>query len=96
MQIGYCIFALSHCYISTLSHLHISTLFLPVETHKVDTYQHERNAEPLAHIQAHAVLKGYLILLQEFDEEAESENLRQAETEVKAARVGLGDDLSLA
>ena len=65
-------------------------LFLPVEIHAIHPDDDERDAEPLAHVQRHALLKGHLVRLQEFHEEAEDEYLRQAQSEVEAAAMGVG------
>ena len=54
---------------------------LSVEEHEVHAYNHERNAEPLSHIQWHAILEIYLVLFQEFHEEAEYEYLCETEAE---------------
>ena len=62
--------------------------FLPiVEEHEVQPYEHEGDAEPLPHVECHALLEVHLVLLQELDEEAEGEYLRQAQAEVEASVV---------
>ena len=58
---------------------------LSVEAHKVYSDNDERDAEPLPHVQRHAIFKVHLVLFQELDEEAEDEYLRQAEAEEEAA-----------
>lgn len=59
-----------------------------IEKHAIDADDDERYAEPLSHVQRHAVLEGYLVFLQELDEETEYEYLRQAKAEEEAAGVG--------
>ena len=54
---------------------------LSVEEHEIHSYDNKRNTEPLSHIQRHAILEIYLVLFQEFYEEAEYENFCQAESE---------------
>ena len=72
-----------------------SALFLPsVEAHEVEADEDEGHAEPLPHVQRHAVLEVHLVLLEELDEEAENEDFRQAEAEEEAAVIGRGDGSS--
>ena len=60
-------------------------LSLPVEEHAIYPDGYERDAEPLSHVQRHALLEGYLVGLEEFDEEAEKEYLRLVQPEVKSS-----------
>ena len=77
--------------LSVLTHLHVLFCFLlSVETHEIYSDNHKRDTEPLAHVQRHAVFKVHLVFFQELDEEAESENLRQAESEEETAVIGQG------
>ena len=63
--------------------------FLSVETHKIHPDNDKWDAEPLAHVQRHAVFKSSPgFSFQELDEEAEDEYLRQAEAEEEAAMIG--------
>ena len=68
------------------------TLYFPlsVETHKIHPDNDKWDAEPLAHVQRHAVFKVHLVFFQELDEETEGENLRQAESEEETAVIGQG------
>lgn len=59
-----------------------------IEEHEVNADDDKRYAEPLSHVQPHAVFEGYLILLQEFDEETEDKYFRQAKAEEEAAGIG--------
>ena len=54
---------------------------LSVEEHEIHSYDYKWNTEPLSHIQWHAILEIYLILFQEFYEEAEYKNFCQTESE---------------
>ena len=62
-------------------------LLAAVDEHEIEADEDERDAEPLAHVEGHAILEADLILLEELDEEAEGENLRQAEAEEEALTV---------
>ena len=55
--------------------------FSLVEEHKVETNKDKGDAEPLSHVEGHALLEAHLVLLEELYEEAEGEDLRQAEAE---------------
>ena len=63
---------------------------LSVETHEIHPDNDKWDAEPLAHVQRHAVFKVHLVFFQELDEETEGENLRQAESEEETAVIGQG------
>ena len=62
--------------------------FLSVETHKIHPDNDKWDAEPLAHVQRHAVFKVHLVFFQELDEETEEEDFRQAEAEEETAVIG--------
>ena len=65
--------------------LRLCRLFaLPVEEHEVQPDKHERNTEPLPHVERHRAFEVHLVFFQEFDEEAEDEYLRQTEAEEEA------------
>lgn len=71
-------------------------LLAAVDEHEIEADEDERDAEPLAHVEGHAIFEADLILLEELDEEAEGENLRQAEAEEEAltiARTEVGEEL---
>ena len=70
-------------YFDTSSFILFLCFLLSVEEHEVHAYNHERNAEPLSHIQWHAILEIYLVLFQEFHEEAEHEYLCETEAKKK-------------
>ena len=53
--------------------------------HTIDTKDDEGNRKYLSHIDRQRGLEGFLNLLGVFDEEAEGEDIRQAETEVPAS-----------
>lgn len=52
--------------------------------HAINSDDDERNAEPLAHIQHHTVLEGFLAGFQKLDEEAEGEDGGEAIAEIEA------------
>ena len=62
--------------------------FLSVETHEIHSDNDKWDAEPLAHVQRHAVFKVHLVFFQELDEETEEEDFRQAEAEEETAVIG--------
>ena len=69
--------------------------FSLVEEHKVETNKDKGDAEPLSHVEGHALLEAHLVILEALYEEAEGENLRQAKAEeetfpVSRAEVGEG------
>ena len=52
--------------------------------HEVESDEDERDAQQLSHVERHALLKIYLLLLDELDEEAEGEDGCKAESEVES------------
>lgn len=70
--------------------MHLCTVVSSVHKHEVQPHEHEGNAEPLAHVERHALLEVYLVFFEELDEEAEGEDFYQAQPEVEAAAVGPG------
>ena len=52
-----------------------------VEKNAIKPQQDKRNAQPLPHVECHAVLKRLLVLFQELDEEPEGEDASQAKAE---------------
>lgn len=52
--------------------------------HEGDARDDEGDAEPLAHVEGHALLEVDLPLLEELDEEAEGEGQRQCQAEEEA------------
>lgn len=70
-------------------------LLAAVDEHEIEADEDERDAEPLAHVEGHALLEVHLVLLEELYKEAEGEDLRQAKAEeetfpVSRAEVGEG------
>ena len=59
-------------------------LFLFRLDHAIDTEDDEGDGEQLAHVEKHVSLPGFLHVLGVFDEEAEGEDIGEAETEVPA------------
>lgn len=71
-------------------------LLAAVYEHEIKADKDEGDAEPLAHVEGHAIFEADLILLEELDEEAEGENLRQAEAEEEALTIAgteVGEEL---
>ena len=71
-------------------------LLAAVDEHEIEADEDERDAEPLAHVEGHAILEADLILLEELYEEAEGEDLRHAEAEEEALTVAgteVGEEL---
>ena len=52
--------------------------------HKINTYCHKRNTEPLSHIQHHTILKAFLIFLDKLYEETEYKDGSQTQAEEKS------------
>ena len=59
-------------------------IYLFGPNHAINAKDDKRNAEDLSHIEWERSFEGFLDLLRVLDEEAESEDIRQAETEIPA------------
>ena len=72
-------------YLFYLLKLFLCQPFAPLTAHHaVNAKNHEGNAEQLTHIEEHAVLEGFLILLGVLDENAAGEDKEEAKAEVEA------------